>query len=273
MTLVQASIANSGNSVILIADRLLTRQIGESKYEFEWGEPKIIQQGKMIGIGFAGISYYADVALSKIEGDENFDEICNKISECIKNLKQTLIERQTKHYAGLSPEQFFEGEYQVPNNIREMIYGVIGGIHIEFECLITGFDSNKKARIAVIDNEGDFYDATNFVATSIGSGMQFSQMFFDMYDYNMLVSEIEGLFFAYRAKKWGEAPTGVGKKTDILICRKDMKNVLIKNESDLMKKIDDAFEKEKAAVKKNREKILEEFKSENPSYTKMQPHV
>ena len=63
MTLVQASIANDGKCVILVADRLLTRSFGENfpSYEFEWNRPKIFSKAK-VGIGFAGVALYADIA-------------------------------------------------------------------------------------------------------------------------------------------------------------------------------------------------------------------
>ena len=55
MTLVQASIANNGKTVIILADRLLTRSFGDDfpSYEFEGNSPKIVSRGD-VGTGFAG---------------------------------------------------------------------------------------------------------------------------------------------------------------------------------------------------------------------------
>jgi len=254
MTLVQASICNNGESVVLIADRLLTRQISESKYEFEWNTPKIFQYGD-IGVGFAGVAYYAEVILSKINKDD-FDKIINDVSDYVKELKQKLIREQTEQYTGLTPEEFFKNPNSVPDNIKEMVYGVVGQLNVETLALITGYDANKKSRIVVVDGTGNIYDMTSFGMASIGSGMQFSQMFFDMYEYDISLSETEGLFFAYRAKKWSEAPSGVGKKTDILIIRKNGNNTFIKNEDELMGMIDDAFKKEEDEIGTIRKDIL-----------------
>lgn len=64
------------------------------------------------------------------------------------------------------------------------------------------------------------------------------------------------MFFAYKAKKWAEAPTGVGLKTDILILRKDNTSVKIRDEDVLMREIGDTYSKEKEKKSKIRESLL-----------------
>ena len=64
------------------------------------------------------------------------------------------------------------------------------------------------------------------------------------------------MFFAYKAKKWAEAPTGVGLKTDILILRKDNTPVKIMDEDVLMSEIGDTYSKEKEKKSKIRESLL-----------------
>ena len=85
MTLVQASIANNGKTVIILADRLLTRSFGDDfpSYEFEGNSPKIISRGD-VGIGFAGSALYADMATSQLSPSiSDFDEIVDNISRLI----------------------------------------------------------------------------------------------------------------------------------------------------------------------------------------------
>lgn len=259
MTLVQASVCNNGNSIILIADRLLTRRISEeNEYEFEGVEPKIVELGK-VGIGFAGISYYGETIIDKIKDKNNLEEICKGIADGIKEERNKIIDSITQQLTCLSRESFFSGNCQVPEKIIEMVYGAVGEVVINIEFLVTGFDEKKDARIVYIDDRGNIYDVSNFGVYPIGSGQQFSQMFFDMYEYNISMPEIEGLLFAYRAKKWGEAPRGVGKRTDILIIRKEDKNTFIKNEDILMKKIEKAFKKENDGIKKIRDKISKDL--------------
>ena len=261
MTLVQASIVNSGNTAILVADRLLTREIGEeNKYEFEGVQPKIAVYGN-VGVGFAGVSYYGETILSKTKNQRKIDNICSSISKCIKDFKKQEIEQQIDDYCGLTPTQFFEGKYNdnIPEKIKEMIYGVVAENEVEVECIVAGFDDAKNARIIVINENGNQYDMTNFGVTSIGSGCQFSQMFFDMNEYKTSIPEIDGLFFAYMAKKWGEAPSGVGKKTDILIIRKNGNYLLIEHEDILMKKIEDAFNKDRESIEANRKELLKKL--------------
>jgi len=256
MTLVQASICNNGNSIILIADRLLTRRISEeNEYEFEGVEPKIVELGK-VGIGFAGISYYGETIIDTIRDKIGLDEICKGIGEGIKEERNKIIDSITRQLTCLPRERFFSGNHQVPSKIIEMVYGAVGEVSINIEFLVTGFDEKNEARIVYIDDRGNIYDVTNFGVYPIGSGQQFSQMFFDMYEYNISISEIEGLLFAYRAKKWGEAPRGVGKRTDVLIIRKDGKNTFIKNEDILMKEIEKAFKRENEEIKKNKKRNI-----------------
>ena len=113
--------------------------------------------------------------------------------------------------------------------------------------------------IYYITEDGEIISATNFGVGSIGSGSLFSQIYFDQCNYDDCMSEIDGLFFAFKAKKWAEAPTGVGAKTDILLLRKNGEKILIKNDDALMSKLTDTYQKEKIKTSKIKDSLLKQL--------------
>ena len=258
MTLVQASIANKSESVIIIADRLLTRSFGENfpSYEFEGNSPKIISRGN-VGIGFAGSALYADMATSELPSTiSDFDKIVNAISRFVKDTRDSTVKDEVTRVTGIQSDDFFSNSQIVPEQVRDYTYGWLMQFRLDFECIVAGFDKDKNAKIVYITEEGSRISATNFGVGSIGSGSPFSQIYFDQYNYDISIPEIESLFFAYKAKKWAEAPTGVGLKTDILILRKDNTSVKIRDEDVLMREIGDTYSKEKEKKSKIRESLL-----------------
>ena len=261
MTLVQASIAQNGKTVILIADRLLTRQLSKDlpSYEFESPTPKIITREK-VGIGFAGSALYADIATSKLLDKTDFDEIVRTISKYIKNEKQSIIEGNIKRLTGVSSNDFFTNpNLAIPKEVRDHIYGTMGKFSLDFNSIIAGFDKSNKARIVFVDEEGDTAEATNFDVFSIGSGSPFSIVYFDQYGYEISTNEKEALLFAFEAKKWAQSHTGVGYRTDILIFRENGETVKIYDDSELMKKINEAYESEINKIKEMRKLLLEKL--------------
>lgn len=264
MTLVQASIANNGNSVILIADRLLTSKIGEDvpSYEFEWNKPKILSF-KKIGIGFAGAALFADMIEREISGikDKDFDNIVKKISNFIKKEKNRFVEQYIVRHTGISSKDFFNRppDIAIPPEVIEAIYAFMAQFDLEFECIVCGFDKKNNVRLIGIDNQGNIFELTNFGIVTIGSGSPFSKIYFDLYNYTTTVPEKDGLFFAYRAKKWAEASTGVGACTDILIINKNKEALLISDESQLMKEIDSCHKKEIKNRDDLREKLMKDL--------------
>ena len=103
----------------------------------------------------------------------------------------------------------------------------------------------------------------NFGVGSIGSGSLFSQIYFDENNYNTSISEIESLFFAFKAKKWAQAPTGVGRKTDIILLKKNGNGLEIRDEDDLMNEINNIYEEEKKENNKIRNELLNKLITNN----------
>ena len=118
------------------------------------------------------------------------------------------------------------------------------------------FDKNHQPKIYLITEDGSSINATNFSVVSTGSGSVFSQIYFDQLNYDISITEIEGLFFAYKAKKWAEAPTGVGIKTDIILFRKNGSKLEIYDNDPLMNKLNTAHLKEVENINKTRKGLL-----------------
>lgn len=261
MTLVQALIANNGETVIILADRLLTKTFGEDfpSYEFEGNQPKIFSRTN-VGIGFAGSALYADMAISKVPPDiTDFDEITKIISDFAKVTGKSEIENEVHRVTRKDSDYIFSNPEKVPDGVRDYLYGVINKFQLNFECVVAGFDNGEKAKIVFIMGNGETINATNFGVGSIGSGLVFSQIYFDQHQYEITMPETESLFFAYKAKKWAEAHTGVGLKTDILMFRKNGENLAIPNENILMKEIDKIYEEEEKENSNTKNKLLKKL--------------
>lgn len=266
MTLVQASIANNGEAIILVADRLLTASFGRDfpDYESEGASQKIYSVGS-IGIGFAGSALYSDMAISEVSSSSitDFDEIVKKISEFVKKQRGDIINNEVVRVTGIPSQEFFSCSEKVPEAVRGYVYGWRNDFRFNFQCIIAGFDKDKNSGIRYINSEGDIISVTNFGVGSIGSGAPFSEIYFDQCNYDISMPEIESLFFAYKAKRWAEAPTGVGLRTDILILRKDVSPINIRDEDKLMKELREAYNKEKEKSSKIRESLLKQLIKNN----------
>jgi hypothetical protein len=85
LTLVQACIAQDGERVILIGDRLVTRNIGTDvpSYEYESHNRKVLLKG-MVGIGFAGDVVLIDKFVNELSGKRDYNSIVDSIAESIK---------------------------------------------------------------------------------------------------------------------------------------------------------------------------------------------
>jgi hypothetical protein len=126
MTLVQASIANNGEAIILVADRLLTASFGRDfpDYESEGASQKIYSVGD-IGIGFAGSALYSDMAISEVISSSitDFNEIVKKISEFVKKQRENIINNEVVRVTGITSQDFFESSEKVPEAVRGYVYG------------------------------------------------------------------------------------------------------------------------------------------------------
>ena len=257
LTLVQACIAQEGDRVILIGDRLVTRNIGTDvpSYEYESHNRKVLLKG-MVGIGFEGDVVLIDKFVSELSGKRDYDSIVESIAEGIKEEDEKATDRYVKSRTGLSAKQFFERtDTKVPDYLVDEVYEGIEEC-IDIGALIAGYDRSGNPRLTVADAEGDVLNFTNLGNVSIGSGSTLSGIYFDQNRYDPNMNEDEALLFAFEAKKWAEAHTGVGHSTDVIIIKKRGKPREILEESPLMEKMNRIYEEEGRKQKEVRKKLL-----------------
>ena len=267
MTLVQAAIANHGKCIVLASDRLWTRTIGSdfSEYGFESNKAKIMQIGRY-GIGFSGNAAYADAAFSLLTEDLDLDSVVSLISSFIIQEREKIAERYTVNILGLSYTEFkaLNQESVVPSERVEMVYSLISDIDISFNGLIAGYDKHDKARIVVISSNGEVMDATFTSYYSIGEGGDFSIIYHDQEKYDpKMLSESEAVYFSYRAKKWSEAPTSVGDKTDIIVIREDDTSLTLPDGAPCMLILEGLLQEEKERTRAGRKERIQRFVKES----------
>ena len=257
LTLVQACIAQEGDRVILIGDRLVTRNIGTDvpSYEYESHNRKVLLKG-MVGIGFEGDVVLIDKFVSELSGKRDYDSIVESIAEGIKEEDERATNRYVKSRTGLSAKQFFERtDAKVPDYLVDEVYEGIEEC-IDIGALIAGYDRSGNPRLTVADAEGDVLNFTNLGNVSIGSGSTLSGIYFDQNRYDPNMNEDEALLFAFEAKKWAEAHTGVGHSTDVIIIKRRGKPREILEEAPLMEKMNRIYEEEGRKQKEVRKKLL-----------------
>ena len=260
MTLVQACIAEDGERVILIGDRLVTRNIGTDvpSYEYESHNRKVFLKGT-VGIGFEGDVVLIDKFVSELSGKRDYDSIAGSIAESIRKEDETATNRYVRSRTGLSAKQFFERtDIKIPDYLVDEVYEGIEEC-VDIGALMAGFDRNGNARLTVVDAEGDVLNFTNLGNVSIGSGSTLSGIYFDQNRYDPRMKENEALLFAFEAKKWAEAHTGVGHSTDIIVIKNRGRSKEILEESPMMEKMNRIYEEERRKQEEVRKRLLKKM--------------
>ncbi len=264
LTIIQASICNKKKAIILIADRLVTAY---DTYEAEAKSEKIYRIGSY-GIGFAGTLLDMICVKDKIEENNLFEPFIDSIIDIYKEENKKREENLILNYTFLSKKEFKEyilhDQGKIPEEIINWIYGNLEETRLDCSALVIGFNSKNEPQIIQIDPLGEKYNRSEIFHDTIGSGDLFSDVFFDVGEYNPDCSLEQGLLFVYRAKRTAEAHTGVGKHTDVLIIRQNKEPLLILNDSKEMKEFEKIYEEERFKIQdlynKNIEKIKELIK-------------
>ncbi len=212
MTLVQASICENGDTIILIADRMLSSSMGEFiQYEKEGEASKIFLFGNN-AIGFAGTLDDIIRVKNKIEIKNNIDDFLECVLKVMKKIKENELERLIlTQTIWKTQKEFIENIHICPNDLKNFIFAKNAKFSLQLNCLIAGFNDNNEAKIYSLNNEYEVNDVSDLCYHSIGSGTPFSVIFFDQEGYSKKSSLKEGLYFAFRAKKTAESHTGVGR--------------------------------------------------------------
>ncbi len=249
MTIIQASICASNKAIILIGDRLVT--VSEI-YEAEAKSQKLYAFG-FFGIGFAGtLSDIISVKDTIPENPPTFPNFIESISKIYNQENETREDSFFKRHSLLDKQEFKEyvqhDEGKIPEDLIEWIYANLQEIRLECIAVAVGFNEKKEPQIVFINQFGDQFNQTESNHCAIGSGETFSDVFFDVNEYDPCCTLDQGLFFAFRAKKSAEAHIGVGQNTDILIIELNKDPVFILNESAEMRKLEEIYNNERVNI-------------------------
>ena len=248
MTIIQVSICNKHEAIILIADRLVT--VYET-YEAESKSAKLYPFNNF-GIGFAGSLSDIICIKDKMNSQPTFKEFIDHICEIYKKENKHREEQFIYNNTFLTKEEFKEyikhDQGKIPENIIEWIYANLEKQRLDCIALIVGFNDKNKPQIISLDTSGDIDNQTVNFHSAIGTGEFFSEVFFDVNEYDPNCSMREGLLFAFRAKKSAEAHRGVGKNTDILILNLNKEPIIILHESEEMRKLEKLYKEEKNKI-------------------------
>lgn len=261
MTLVQASICEKGNTIIIIADRMVSSSIGGLQYEKEGKSSKLYAFGKN-ALGCAGM--FSDIVKlkQKISLKDDIDEFLEELINVMKNLKEEELERLISFNTLWDSKNEFLSTPKIPQKLYNFIFAQHSAYTLKLNSLIAGFDKEGTAKIYVITPDYKVSDDSDMYHQSIGSGAPFSLIFYDQEDYDVDCSLEEGLYFAFRAKKAAEAHTGVGVNTDILILHKDRDPISISNEDKRMKMLENLYNEEENEIEKFRSEIIKKISIE-----------
>ena len=250
MTIIQASICDDNNAIILIADRLVT--VSEM-YVAEAKSQKLYGFGSF-GVGFAGTLSDIIHIKDKIEKKASFKEFVESLIEIYKNENEMrendFIKRNTLLSKSELKDYVIHDEGKIPEDLIEWIYGHLEDVRLDSSALVVGFNEKTKPQIIYIDEFGDIVNYTENHYCTIGSGEHFSEVFFDINEYDPCCTLEQGLLFSLRAKRSAEAHIGVGKDTDIMVLRQEKDPIFILNESNEMRQLQEIYEEEKINIKK-----------------------
>ena len=248
MTIIQASICDKDRAIILIGDRLVT--VYET-YEAEAKSQKLYGF-KSFGIGFSGSLSDIICIKDQIEEKPNFNETIKLICENYKAENERREEEFLIRSTFLNKQEFKEyvihDQGKIPIELVEWIYAQLEEIRLDCDALTIGFNEKNEPIIIWINEFGDFFNRTENYHCAIGMGEVFSDVFFDVNEYDPTCSLEEGLLFAFRAKKSAEAHIGVGNATDILIIRQNEEPILILNESKEMVELVEICDEERNKI-------------------------
>lgn len=263
MTLVQASICDKGNTIILIADRMVSSSMGEViRYEKEGNASKLYIYNKN-AIGFAGSVPDIIKIKKRIKGKDNIDDFLNGVIEIMKAIKDEALDRTISvESIWKSKKEFIENLQICPKPLKDAIFARNASFRLEMNCIIAGFNKNGDAKIYLLNNEYEVNDITDFHYYSVGSGSPFSLLFFDQEEYSENCTLNEGLYFAYCAKKTAESHIGVGVQTDIVILRKEKNAIDISASDQTIRELESFYIGEIRKIHGLREEIFKKINLE-----------
>jgi len=218
MTVVLVSIAESKESIIMVADKMLTLQ--DLTYQYEHYGTKIIKSGNYL-IGYAGVTVFADDIISHgYDESKPIHEYVKDFSNFYKKYRLAIINRILLESLGLNLEIFNSNPQNFPVQLQQTVYNELQEFDLGVEFIVCGFD-NGEPKIYLVSKRGIYTTAHSIGYSAIGIGEKHVTNFFIVHQFNIDKSLKEAIYFAFQAKKSSEIASGVGNLTDICVLKKD----------------------------------------------------
>lgn len=219
MTIVLASIADAGDSIVMTSDRMLAS--AELSYQFEHDSVKIRSIGRYL-VGYAGATALADDILShEYQARESMHEFIKDLSKFYIDYGNGIITRVLLESIGIDLQTFNANPQSFPGSVQEKVYAKLAEedkLPVQF--IVCGYDKDKP-RIYLVGDFGIYGTAHSVGYAAIGVGQPHASNFYMVNGFKFNTPLREAIYFAFRAKKSAEMAAGVGKRTDICILRKN----------------------------------------------------
>ncbi len=220
MTICLALVCENGNSLVAVADRMVSDT--SLSLEFEQRTRKIDRIGPSFATLTAGDALaHTDLlrdATDSISGmaQPSVREVATAVEGCFIQHRQSLAEKFVLKRVGLDYETFLEKQQNLSDALILALSAEYQSIELGVELLVTGVDSSG-AHLYEISDPGTArcFDSIGYAA--IGSGLPHAEGFLTEADYSPEISLNRGVWLAYVAKRRSERAPGVGSRfTDIL---------------------------------------------------------
>ena len=271
---------NTGEpKIVFCSDRLVTDSNGLT---FEQAIPKVVELLPHCLIMNAGDGCNGDAIINEVATDlnnnftaqEQMNMGIEQIAELIKDkydlYKQRAIEQKFLKPRGFDLKTFYEKIKEIPDWLALMIDTQISTYNFDVAYIVLGIDVNHEKKTAspvlftIQDGELQYMTQTGFTMVGIGCYQSLPEITKEPYSVNISLSD--SIVRTFWAKKISERMVSVGKETTDLgilypVYDTENKKVIVRNVllSDYIKKrLSDAFETQKQAMKQISDTVSQE---------------
>jgi len=222
MTICIACICDSGSSVVVVADRMLTAE----DIEFEQDTCKILELSTQCVALTAG-SALAHVDLLReavpdirARATPSISEITDVVKQHFADLRKRRAEERLSKPIGMTIEDFLAHQGELNPDVVLRLNRQLELAELDLEVLVAGVDEEGAHIHWVFDpGSSECFDSVGFCA--LGSGERHAETSFIRNRYSLALPLRRALYFAYEAKRESEVAPGVGKDfTDVAIIRR-----------------------------------------------------
>jgi len=236
MTIIIGALADGGNSLIAMADKLTTAGgLSENISKIR----QISKKTVVLTSGFVQNYLFLDEAKKEIENIENIKQLTEKIAEYYLNYRLGKIQREILPLYGL---RSIEDYLLKQKNMVEFVVGSlteqIKNLNIYVDFIVAGID--EIGHVFHVGHPGTYacFDANGYICMGAGALCSLPVFEYLKYDKTLPLEEVKKICFC--AKKRSEKMGGIGEDTEIIAITND--GIMIESETDL-KKIKDSYEK------------------------------